>query len=69
VPTCADVLPLIPAPSAKKGKHGAKALRKVGMARAPCSASARDHERVSTKAVADQVLTDVEMGPLMNSHM
>jgi hypothetical protein len=53
VPTCADVLPLIPAPSAKKGKHGAKALRKVGMARAPCSASARDHERVSTKAVAD----------------
>jgi hypothetical protein len=53
VPAHSEALPLILAPPTKKGKRGAKALRKTGTARAPCFASARGHERKSAKAIAD----------------
>jgi hypothetical protein len=38
-----EALPLISTPSAKKGKLGAKALRKTGVAQAPHSTSVRGH--------------------------
>jgi hypothetical protein len=57
-----EVLPLILAPPAKKGKRGAKAPRKTGVARAPCSTSIRGRERKSTKAMADHALIDVGAG-------
>jgi hypothetical protein len=41
VPAHAEALPLILAPLAKKGKWGAKALRKTDVAQAPRSASSR----------------------------
>jgi hypothetical protein len=41
VPSHAEALPLIPVPPTKKGKWGAKALRKTGAAQAPCSTSVR----------------------------
>jgi hypothetical protein len=41
VPARMETMPLILAPLAKKGKWGAKALRKINMAWAPRSASAR----------------------------
>jgi hypothetical protein len=53
VPAHMEALPLIPAPLAKKGKRGAKALRKTDVAQAPRSASVRGHERKSTKAMAE----------------
>jgi hypothetical protein len=59
VPTRAEALPLIPAPSAKKGKWGAKAPRKTGAAGAPHSTSVRGHRWKSVKAIVDQVLVDV----------
>jgi hypothetical protein len=62
VPACAEVLPLILAPSAKKGKRGAKAKIKFDAARAPCSASGRGRGRKSVKAMADQALVNVGVG-------
>jgi hypothetical protein len=62
VPTRVEALPLIPVPLAKKGKQGAKALRKIGMAQAPRSTSVRGRERKSMKAVANQALIDVGAG-------
>jgi hypothetical protein len=62
VPTCIEVSPLVPAPPAKKGKWGAKALRKTGAWRAPHSASVRGRGRRSVKAMANRVLVDVEVG-------
>jgi hypothetical protein len=38
-----EVLPLISVPPAKKGTHGARALRKTGMTWAPHSVSVRGH--------------------------
>jgi hypothetical protein len=55
-------LPLILAPPAKKGKQGAKALRKIGAAQAPRSASVRGHGRKSAKVMANQALIDVGAG-------
>jgi hypothetical protein len=62
VPACAEVLPLILAPSTKKGKRGAKAPIKIDAARAPCSASGRGHGRKSVKTMADQALVNVGAG-------
>jgi hypothetical protein len=62
VPACAEVLPLFLVPPTKKGKRGAKALRKTGAARALCSASGRGCERKSAKAMADQDLVNVGAG-------
>jgi hypothetical protein len=62
IPARVEAPPLIPAPLAKKGKWGAKALRKTGVAQAPCSASARGHERKFAKAMTDQALVDVGAG-------
>jgi hypothetical protein len=55
-------LPLIPMPPAKKGRHGAKALRNTGVKWAPHSSSVRGRGRRSTKAMANQVLIDVAAG-------
>jgi hypothetical protein len=55
----AEALPLIPAPLAKKGKRGTKALRKTGVTRALCSASVIGCGRGSTKVMVDWVLIDV----------
>jgi hypothetical protein len=60
-------LPIVPAPPAKKGKRGATTPSKIDARWAPRSASVRGHGRRSTKAVADQVLVDVEVGPPMSS--
>jgi hypothetical protein len=62
VPARAEALPLILAPPAKKGKHGSKAPRKTGTARAPCSASGTGRGQKSTKAMADQALVNVGVG-------
>jgi hypothetical protein len=43
VPAHTEALPLIPTPPAKKGKQGAKALRKTGVTRSPRSTSVRGH--------------------------
>jgi hypothetical protein len=59
---CAEALPLILVPLAKKGKREVKALRKTGVTRAPHSASVRGHRLGSAKAMADQVLIDVGAG-------
>jgi hypothetical protein len=62
VPSHVEVLPLILAPLAKKGKRGAKAPRKTGVARAPRSASARGCGQKSVKAMVDQALINVGAG-------
>jgi hypothetical protein len=62
VPTRAEALPLIPALPAMKGKQGAKAPRKTGVARAPRSASVRGRRQKFMKAMADQALIDVGVG-------
>jgi hypothetical protein len=57
-----EVLPLAPAPPAKKRKHGAKALQKTGAWQALCSNTVRGRGRGSTKTMVDRVILDVEMG-------
>jgi hypothetical protein len=47
-------------PPAKKGKWGAKAPKKFSVQRDPHPGSVRGRGRRSTKAVADQVLANVE---------
>jgi hypothetical protein len=61
VPARAEALPLIPAAPAK-GKRGAKAPKKTCEAQALRSASLRGHGQGSAKAMADQVLANVEAG-------
>jgi hypothetical protein len=62
VPAHAEALPLILAPLAKKGKWGAKALRKTDVAQAPRSASSRGRRWKSVKAMADLALVNVGAG-------
>jgi hypothetical protein len=62
VPAHAEALPLIPTPSAKKGKRGAKALRKTSVAQALRSSSVSGRGRKSTKVMAGQALIDVGAG-------
>jgi hypothetical protein len=68
VPAHTEVPPLVLATPTEKRKHGAKALWKTGVRRAPRSTSARGHGRKSAKVVANLPLLDVEVGGPMSSH-
>jgi hypothetical protein len=57
-----EALPLLPVPPAKKGKRGAKAPKKTGVARAPRSTSVRGCGQKSMNAMVDQALIDVGVG-------
>jgi hypothetical protein len=62
VPARVEAPPLLSVALAKKGKQGAKAPRKTGAQRAPCSSSVRGHGRRSATVVTDRVLAKVEAG-------